>query len=922
MHAEMHHRSMRILLVFLLAGTVPYWSRTTTAADISQEPSLHGYNSAAECDAAVSSGTARFFNAPSNQEVARRSGEVDVKTISLRDLAQATRAAQRLGYRPAGYTRGACDLTSGSTDWATAAALTGKWIPFAPDTKLTAFSDARGVVVRVTLKDSNIGFAKGLPRPVGDPAAVKRAPIVWPPSHTTVAEQSPATAVIASAAPSADQTMPAQVAQQSGPASQAVAAPAPALSANPAVAPLDAFGASGCYATVVTPPKFEMRPEVIVKVPATKRTEVIPATYKIAEDRVLVSPEHKRQVPFPATYKTVYEDVIVRPAGEREEPIPATYKTVSEQVLVKAQSTRMEVTPATYKTVTEQVMVTPEARNIRVIPATYRTEERRVVDRPATTRVETVPSTFKTVTDRVMVTPETVRYEPLTLAMRTVSEQMLSAAQSSRVETMPASYRTVTERVLVKEASKQLVEVPAEYTTVTEQVKVSDAAREWKRGRAWIGSALQVSSLSKLKVGADGTVNGVKVDLANTADSNARTSSGSRARAKSSKAASQPGVGASTGSAVSTGTDDDVMCLVDVPARYETVTRQVVKTPAAIREVEIPAEYATVSRQVLDHPASSRTVEVPPTYQSVTRVEIDIEKMKSQGYKFDEHGDVVETPAGARVLRASAVQNATSRAGAAADPARVAAASNGAASGREGYVVEVKVPAVYREQTRTVEDTPATVRTVDEPATYKTVMTKVEVTPARTEEVVTPATYKTVTRQAVDQPATSHEVVIPAVYRTVERRVVETPASTRKIPVPAVVEKIEKRVVDVPAGFREESVPAIYQTVSHRVVDMPASVREIDVPAVTETIYNRVQVAPATSSRRSVLCETNATTEKILALQRALKTAGFDPGPVDGLIGPQMVTALTRYQENKGLPVDDGRVINIDTVKALGVSPD
>jgi peptidoglycan hydrolase-like protein with peptidoglycan-binding domain len=54
-------------------------------------------------------------------------------------------------------------------------------------------------------------------------------------------------------------------------------------------------------------------------------------------------------------------------------------------------------------------------------------------------------------------------------------------------------------------------------------------------------------------------------------------------------------------------------------------------------------------------------------------------------------------------------------------------------------------------------------------------------------------------------------------------------------------------------------------------------------------------------------------------IQRALKAAGFDPGPIDGKIKKKTMQAVNQYQESKGLPVDP--YLNIETVKALGVSP-
>jgi hypothetical protein len=62
----------------------------------------------------------------------------------------------------------------------------------------------------------------------------------------------------------------------------------------------------------------------------------------------------------------------------------------------------------------------------------------------------------------------------------------------------------------------------------------------------------------------------------------------------------------------------DILCLVEVPAEYSTVTRQVIDTAATTREVEVPAEYSAVKKTVLKTPATTREVEVPTEYRTVT----------------------------------------------------------------------------------------------------------------------------------------------------------------------------------------------------------------------------------------------------------------------------------------------------------------
>lgn len=751
-----------------------------------------GYDSAAECDAAVNAGTAKFYQPTTHQPPLKRANEVEVKQMKLGEVKS--------------FDKGACDIGVGRRNNRDGvnAKLQGKYVPYSPEMSVNVYFDAANQPVRVTMMQCDNNFSSDMPRPIG----VKMA-------------------------------------------------------------------SSECYATVLTPAQFETKTENVLKTPATKRTEPVAGTYKTVSEEVMITPELRKQIPVPGTFKTVSEEVMVRPESFREEPVPATYKMVAEQILVKPEGKKIDVIPGTFKTVTEQVLVSPERKDIRVIPATYAEKEEVVADRPATTRVETIPATYKTVTEQVLAKAESLRYEPIVIPLKTVKEEVLRSEGSAKLQASKSALKTVTEQVLVREASKRLVEVPAVYDTVTERVKVADASREWKRGRAWVGKAINVRPLRGFVVGKDGKVDGAKVDIQGQYADNTRL-------------------------------DDDVMCLVEVPEQFQMVTRQVLRTAASVREEIIPAEYATVTRQVLSKEAQTSEQEIPATYQTVTHQVIDIEKLKAAGYKFDAAGDIVATPNGDRVLRVGAIKGGSAK-------------SAGAESGTEGYVREIKIPAEYKTISHQVVDQPASVRTVEVPGSTKLVKTRVVATPATTEEIVTPAVYKTESRQVVDQAPSTRETVIPAVYKTVERRVVDVAATTRKIPVPAVYETVTRRVVDVAPSVREVVIPAVYKTVTRQVIDMPASVREIEVPAKYESISYQVKVSEGKTEQRAVLCETNATPAKIAEIQRALKAAGFNPGPLNGVLRAQTMKAVNQYQQANNLPADG--FLNLDTVKALGVSP-
>ena len=176
------------------------------------------------------------------------------------------------------------------------------------------------------------------------------------------------------------------------------------------------------------------------------------------------------------------------------------------------------------------------------------------------------PAQYKITEETVLAKEASERVEIIPAEYETVTERVLVKEASTRLEVVPATYRTVEERVLVKPETSRIEQVPATYRNESEQVLVTPARTEWKRGPA--------SSF------------GSDVIDSRTTD---------------------------TG---------EIMCLVEVPAVYKTVTRRVVDTPATTREVTIPAVYKTVTKEVVATPASTREVTIPAEYGTVdtTRV--------------------------------------------------------------------------------------------------------------------------------------------------------------------------------------------------------------------------------------------------------------------------------------------------------------
>ena len=91
-----------------------------------------------------------------------------------------------------------------------------------------------------------------------------------------------------------------------------------------------------------------------------------------------------------------------------------------------------------------------------------------------------------------------------------------------------------------------------------------------------------------------------------------------------------------------------------------------------------------------------------------------------------------------------------------------------------------------------------------------------------------------------------------------------------------------------------------------------------DAPEVSET--TEVEEAPASASQkddvRSAILESRLRSpERIKKVQLALTQAGFDPGPVDGELGPRTDQALRSFQRANGLEPDG--IVGVKTWTSL-----
>ena len=341
------------------------------------------------------------------------------------------------------------------------------------------------------------------------------------------------------------------------------------------------------------------------------------------------------------------------------------------------------IVPAVFEVVTEEVMVKPESSTVEIIPATFDVQEKEVLVKEASTKLVAVPASYRTVTEEIETAP--ARTEWVTnLGRRGIpaSPALLAAAKTNGVDLdsaqpeqcfsehyLPAKFVTNEKEVLVKEEAEEINIAAAQFEQAEETVMV------------------KASATNKVLVKAEYEVIEEQVMI------------------EPAKAVWKKGTGPITRIDNSTG---DIMCLVQIPAKYKTIKKTVLKSPSIVEEVEVPAEseIVPVSRLVSDSAADRVTLPAQFDTVKVTTKEADAAFIWRNA---DVAGD--GTPTGNTICLKA-------------------------------------IPAKFTSVKKQVVEAPATIK--EEPV---------------------PAVYKTVKVQTVSSDAEERRTVIPAVFDMIETRV-------------------------------------------------------------------------------------------------------------------------------------------------------
>ena len=343
-----------------------------------------------------------------------------------------------------------------------------------------------------------------------------------------------------------------------------------------------------CYAKVMVPAKYKTIDEKVVVAEATEKIEIIPAKYEWTEVRVPVQQESEKLVAVPASYKKVEEKVEISPAhtvwrqgpGDKAKAVGDRDLAVALALGLPAKAEAGQCfnefySPARFETKKEKMLKTAAAEKIETTKPEFELIEEKVLVKEASFKMVEVPAEYDVVEEKVLASPAYTTWKK----GRGLNEKVDNATgEIMCLVEVPAKYTTLKKRVLKKPASIKKVEIPAEYKTV-EVKKLVKAPAEV---RTPIEAEYQTVS-RRMKV-ADAKV--------------------------SWSPAGTTGEGKATGR---------TFCLTAEPAKFKTITKEVIDQPASVKKVQVPATYKNIRMRKLVSKATEKRIPVPAKHKIVPK---------------------------------------------------------------------------------------------------------------------------------------------------------------------------------------------------------------------------------------------------------------------------------------------------------------
>ena len=352
-----------------------------------------------------------------------------------------------------------------------------------------------------------------------------------------------------------------------------------------------------CYARVWVEPTYTSYSEQVVVREARDSVSVTPARYDWVDQTVLVQPASTRIEEVPTVYATDDETIMVEAAqmvwrtGAATDDAPASRQLVDA---AQAHGISLEQAepgmcfhehyrPPQYKTTAQQVEISPASYRIETSPAEYRWVEKEVLVSEASTELREIPAEYVTEVETMVDVPAHTMWKKGKGPMQRIDE---ATGEIMCLVDVPATHKNISKRVLKSPARTEVVEIPAEYKTI----KVKELVAESREQRVEIPARFSTVDVSTPAAEAEFLWHEVR-----DRSEPSRTRTGAR------------------------------ICLTETPAKYQTISRQIVVSPATTRTWEIPAEYETVRVKKLLSEAIEVRTDMPAEYETVTLQQVDTE---------------------------------------------------------------------------------------------------------------------------------------------------------------------------------------------------------------------------------------------------------------------------------------------------------
>ncbi len=223
--------------------------------------------------------------------------------------------------------------------------------------------------------------------------------------------------------------------------------------------------------------------------------------------------------------------------------------------------------PAKYETVSVPVVTREASSNVTITPATFKDESEQVLSQEGRKVFTATAAKFERANNNLLAKEGYTVLKVIPATFETVTEQILVKEGYKVTKVIPATYKTETFQKMVKPGYTTYTKKPAKYKTETETIETSPASTKWVKKRS-----------------GDNCLSADPADCM-------------------------------------------IWCLVEVPATYKTVQKQVkvgcddgwtMRGDDCIKENKVDPVYKTYTKKVIDTPARVEYTDVPPKYETRT----------------------------------------------------------------------------------------------------------------------------------------------------------------------------------------------------------------------------------------------------------------------------------------------------------------